>query len=781
MIEDILNTFEYIIQLKEKKIKTWEDIFPSFYNLVKNNISEITEIGALEDIKKILAYVKPLKLLPEDRREQRLKGLKESIRELKEKYLIGEVTERPEKELALFTDIKYIKHVGTKRAELLKKLDIYSLYDFFYFSPRDYEDRRKVTKIFSAKENEKAVIIGKVVNYEEVKINEGLIILNFSVADDTGVIIVTFFNQGYVKSYLKKGVKAAFYGKIEFSYGLKQMKSPDFQILEKEEDFKKEILPIYPLTNGLFQTTMRNIAKEVIKQTFFLEDFIPNEFLKEFDMLSLKKRLKGLHFPLSLYHKDRALYSLKYEEAILFEIAILYVKLKVKETKRVEQKDIEGKLSQKFIESLNFKLTDAQKRCYEEIKRDLMSPYPMNRLLQGDVGSGKTVVSELAIVDVCEAGYQVAVMVPTSVLAKQQFQRISKDLTSLGLKVELLIGETKENEKISIKERLKLGQIDVIIGTHAIIQQDVEFKKLGFIVIDEQHRFGVNQRLELIKKGIHPDILVMTATPIPRTLAMTFYGDLDVSLIDEMPKGRKPIKTILVSQANQNSLYEFVQQELKQGNQAFFIYPLIEESETLDLKNATDMYEKLKETFKDYNVGLLHGRFSASEKNDVMDKFFNKEYNILVATSVVEVGIDVPDATVIVIEHPDRFGLSQLHQLRGRVGRSKKQSYCFLVIDEKMNYETKQKLSAFAKTEDGFKVAEIDLKWRGPGKFFGLEQHGIPEFKFLDLSEDVLIIENSRKKAENFLENPLALEHSEKLKKELKFKYGNSLELINVL
>ena len=781
MIEEIIDSFEYIIVLKEKNIKTWEDIFPSFYRIAKNNIKEIKEHGLLDDIKKLLTYAKALEKFDETNRNKIFDNLKQYIVSLKEKFLVDEIIVPPEKKLSLFTDIKYVKNVGPKRAALLNKMGIECLNDFFYFPPRDYEDRRKVTKIFNAKDGEKVVIIGKIVNYEEVKINKDLTILNYSVEDDTGIIRITFFNQIYIKNYLSKGTIAAFYGKIEYTYGVKQMKSPDFQVLNTQDDFQKEILPVYPLTAGLTQNIIRNISREVVNQTFFLEEFLPNDFIEEFNLLTLKKRLKGLHFPLSFYHKNRALYSLKYEEAILFELAIIYVKLKLKENKKTEGKQIKGELSNKFIDMLNFELTDAQKRCYEEIKNDLTSYYPMNRLLQGDVGSGKTVVSELAVIDVCEAGYQSAIMVPTSVLAKQQFNRISKDFEPLGLKTELLIGETKENDKIAIKERLKNGEIDVIIGTHAIIQEDVEFKKLGFVVIDEQQRFGVNQRLQLIKKGNQPDILVMTATPIPRTLAMTFYGDMDVSVLDEMPKGRKPIKTFLVPDSKMNSVYRFVKQELDQNNQIFFIYPLVEESETLDLKNATEMYEKLAHVFNDYKVGLLHGKLPSSEKNEIMDKFMKKEYNILVATSVVEVGIDVPDATVMVIEHPDRFGLSQLHQLRGRVGRGKKQSYCFLIIDKKINRETRQKLSAFSKTNDGFKVAEIDLQWRGPGKFFGVEQHGIPEFKFLDLIEDFSIISQSRKKVEQFLVNPDDLKNLERLKSELKIRYGNSIELIHVL
>jgi ATP-dependent DNA helicase RecG len=404
---------------------------------------------------------------------------------------------------------------------------------------------------------------------------------------------------------------------------------------------------------------------------------------------------------------------------------------------------------------------------------------PMNRLLQGDVGSGKTVVSELALIDNYESGYQGAIMVPTSVLAKQQYRKIKEDMRKLGIKVEILLGETKKSEKKEIKERLLNKEIDILIGTHALIQDDVIFNNLGLVVIDEQHRFGVKQRLALINKGKMPDILFMTATPIPRTLAMTLYGDLDVSIITEMPAGRKKVKTVLVKGTKINEIYNFIEKELKNDNQAFFVYPLIEESEVLDLKAATEMYEVLKKRYENYGVGLLHGKMTPDEKNDIMEKFVNKEFKVLVSTTVIEVGVDVPDATIMVIEHADRFGLSQLHQLRGRVGRSKKQSYCFLIVDDNVSSITREKIRKFADTTSGFEVSEIDLEWRGPGKFFGTEQHGLPDFKFMEILKDPELIEKARKDAYKILSEDPELKKYYHLKNEIYRRYGKNIKMLD--
>ncbi|MGM0639854.1 MAG: ATP-dependent DNA helicase RecG [Thermotogota bacterium] len=773
-LESYIKQIETIIKQKEKNIKNWDDFYPSFLSLSKNNLDLIKKNSMEEDIKKLLSFIKPLGVLDNERRIKRLSSFKKALIKLKEKYLIDEF-DLSESNYSLFTDIKYVKTVGSKRANYLNKINIFNIYDALYYTPRDYEDRRKLTKIISLEDSYKYFVLGNIVNFQENKINKGLTIYSYSVEDDTGVMEVAFFNQNYIKSYLKPGLKVAFYGKVENNFGKKQMKAPEFQIINNLDEIEAEILPVYPLTYGLSQQNLRKINKNILQHDIGYKEYLPNSFKNNYNILNLNKRLKGIHFPKSFFHQKRAESSLKYDEAFLFETAVLSSKKNFEENVKGYSKKFTGDISDQFKNNLEFTLTDSQKNCYEEIKNDMKKNKPMNRLLQGDVGSGKTIVSELSIIDNYESGYQSSIMVPTSVLAKQQFKKIKTHLEPLGITVEILLGETKAKEKAVIKEKLSNGDIDIIIGTHAIIQEDVEFRKLGFVVIDEQHRFGVNQRLNLISKGFSPDILVMTATPIPRTLALTLYGDLDVSTIREMPKGRKSIKTVLTTDGKSKKIYKFIEKELSKNNQAFFIYPLVEESEKVDLKNATDMYEGLKSIFSDYNIGLLHGKMKPEEKTEIMDKFANKEFHVLVSTTVVEVGVDIPDATVMVIEHPDRFGLSQLHQLRGRVGRSKKQAYCFLIVNGNLNQETKDRLLDFSNTLDGFEVSNIDLKWRGPGKFFGTLQHGLPDFKFLDLINDLEIIDKVKSDVDDLLESNLDLEL---IKKEIKRRYKDNLDLI---
>jgi ATP-dependent DNA helicase RecG len=773
-LESYVKELENIIKQKEKNIKSWDDIYPSFYSLSKNNLSLLRKNKMEDDIKKLLSFTKPFSVLDKERRQKRFDSLKEAVNKLKEKYLIDSFDEKISK-YTLFTDIKYVKSVGTKKANYLNKIGIDNIYDAIYYPPRDYEDRRRISKIISLEDGYKYFVLGKIVNFQENRINKGLTIYSYAVEDDTGVMEITFFNQNYVKAYLKIGITAAFYGKVENNFGKKQMKAPEFQIVNNIDEIEAKILPVYPLTYGISQQNLRKIVQTIFQNDLNYEEYLPSEFLEKFKILDLKKRLKGLHFPKSFYHNKRALRSLKYDEAFLFETAILSSKKKFEENIRGYSKEFSGKKSEDFINTLDFKLTNSQKACYEEIRKDMKDKKPMNRLLQGDVGSGKTIVSELAIIDNFEAGYQSSILVPTSVLAKQQFKKIKNHMENLGIKVEILLGETSNKDKELIKDRLSKGKIDIIIGTHAIIQEDVNFKNLGFVVIDEQHRFGVNQRLDLISKGFSPDILVMTATPIPRTLALTLYGDLDVSTIREMPKGRKSIKTVLTTDGKSGKIYDFIEKELEKNNQAFFIYPLVEESEKIDLKNATDMFEGLKTIFPNYNIGLLHGKMKPEEKTEIMDKFAAKEYNVLVSTTVVEVGVDIPDATVMVIEHPDRFGLSQLHQLRGRVGRSNKQSYCFLVVNGNLNQETKDRLLDFSNTLDGFEVSNIDLKWRGPGKFFGTIQHGLPDFKFLDIINDLQIIDSVKKEVDVLLSKNDKMIN---LQKEIKRRYKNNIDLI---
>lgn len=780
-LENFIDLLEKIVLQKNNNLKKWEDLFPAFLSLSKKYYDIIKNENMVEDVKKLLSYSKSFSDLPYERQIKRLNGLMASINVLKEKYLIDKIDEIPEKEVNFFTDVIYLKHVGQKRGKILRNLDLNNLYDCFYFKPREYEDRRLIKKIINCEHDEKVYVYAQIIEVDNVKINQALNIINMSVEDESGTMIITFFNQNYVLNFLKKGIKAAFFGKIENNYGRRQMKSPDFKVASNIEEIETGILPVYSLSAGISQNIMRNIFSKLLEQTYYLKEYIPNEIREKFKILEIKERVKGLHFPKSDYHVKRAVESLKYDELILFETAVISSKYNYKMKNKGTKKEFNGKLVEEFLKTLPFKLTRSQIDCYEEIKEDMKSENPMNRLLQGDVGSGKTIVSELALLDCFESGYQGAYMAPTSVLAKQQFKKIKEHFRNSDIKIEVILGETKESEKILIRQKLKDGEIDIIVGTHAIIQEKIEFNNLGLIIIDEQHRFGVNQRLELIQKAVVPDVLLMTATPIPRTYALTLYGDMDVSVIDEMPIGRKKVKTVFTYDEKIEKIYDFIEKELEKKNQAFFIYPLIEESEVMDLKNAKKMYEKIKERFKKYNTGLMHGKLNSNEKNEIMEKFVSGEINILVSTTVIEVGVDIPNATVMVIEHADRFGLSQLHQLRGRVGRSNKQSYCFLTVDKSISEESKTKINEFASTSDGFKVSEIDLKWRGPGKFFGVKQHGFADFVFFDITTDLEMVENVKKEIENIIKEDAELKNYPLLKKEMHLRYSEKLDFIKAL
>ncbi|SHE33579.1 ATP-dependent DNA helicase RecG [Marinitoga hydrogenitolerans DSM 16785] len=776
-LEDFFNNLELFLNLGLSKKISSDNFFNEIYNFCKKNIDLIEkEKGLKEKIGSFLAYYKPINSLSEERQTKRIKEGFKLIEKLRNQYLIDE-PKLPHKDLPLKTDIKFIKGVGNKRASIMREFGINNIEDTFYFFPRDYEDRREIKKIIDCYHGQNCLIVGNIVNFEEKKIGT-LKILSYVLEDtDNSIIVLTWFNQDFIKKFLQPGLKVAVYGTVEIEFGRKQMKNPDFQIISSIKEVKTGIFPIYSLRKGLYQNNMRTIFTETIEYSHYMKEFLPDKILEKYNFIDFPKRIKGIHFPKSFYHLKKAKETLKYEEIFLFEFSVLIQKQKI-QSKEGIAKNIKGELTKKFISLLPFKLTNSQKKVFEEIRKDMKKNIPMNRLLQGDVGSGKTVVSELALIDNFECGFQGAVMVPTSVLAKQQYKKLKNDFEKLGIKTELLLGETKKSDKKRIKEKLINNEIDVLIGTHALIQDDVEFKSLGLVVIDEQHRFGVKQRLALIKKGKMPDILFMTATPIPRTLAMTLYGDLDVSLITEMPTGRKKIKTLLVKENKLNEIYKFIEKELKLGNQVFFVYPLIDESEILDLKAATEMYEILKSKFKKYGVGLLHGKMTSDEKNTIMEKFVTKDFHVLVSTTVIEVGVDIPDATVMVIEHAERFGLSQLHQLRGRVGRSKKQAYCFLVTSQNISNETQEKLIKFASTTNGFEVSEIDLQWRGPGKFFGTEQHGLPDFKFLDILNDPELIEKARNDVLRILEEDPHLKKYKNLKKEIYRRYGKKLKML---
>ncbi|WP_049750519.1 ATP-dependent DNA helicase RecG [Thermosipho africanus] len=743
LIEDFLDE---ILNIKDHKalIEYVEDNFEK----IDDPLKEDPEV--FKRLQEFYTYIVEMKNLPERRIQKRLSYIPGMVKRFKLMHLVYKV-EKSSDLKPLDTPIKYVKGIGPKRAQKFLKLNVNNVEQLLNFFPRDYEDRRRIIPIPLLREDDKVVTTGKLTGVEKVK-KGNLTIVSAVLSDGMYQILLKWFNQDFMEGILKGLLRKKLYvfGTVKKGfYGSLEIHNPEIELFNEN---KREIFPIYPLTEGLNQNTVRRIISENIYNIYNFKEHLPDDLISKRDLLDVYQAYTGMHFPRSNFHKKAARYRLAYEEILYLQVAFLLSK---KENEKIGgiSKKFNGKYSTELINSLSFELTNAQKKAYEEIKNDLKSDKPMNRLLQGDVGSGKTIVSELAMLDNYEAGFQSAVMVPTSILAIQNFKKIYDHFSRFGIKVALLIGATSNSEKERIKQRLKDGDIDVVVGTHALIQEDVHFKNLGLVVIDEQHRFGVEQRKELISKGKLVDTLVMTATPIPRTLSLSLYGDLDVSIIDEMPKGRKPIKTFVVHQSKIEEVYKFVISEVENGGQAYIVYPLIDESEKLAVKSATSMYEVLtKEYFPDIPVGLIHGKMSDSEKDDIMYKFASGEIKILVSTSVIEVGIDVPQATVIVIENAERFGLAQLHQLRGRVGRGNKQSYCYLTVGN-VSREAFERLNFFASTNDGFKISEFDLKLRGPGEFLGVRQHGLPEFKVADIINDIDIIMVAREDAKYIIEN----------------------------
>lgn len=668
-----------------------------------------------------------------------------------------------------------LKGVGPKKAEALKKLGISTMEDLVFFLPRSYEDRRNRIDISDAAEDQNSVVTGEVKLVVNDRYRGGRKqMLRLLVEDGTGSMEVVFFNAKYLQHSFRTGRKYTFFGKVTRNFGKMQMIHPEFSDADGMED---GILPVYPLTKGISQREMRTWQKSLKRAYSMAEDILSSEAVERNRLCSLSYALENVHFPQEKQKLLEAKYRLIFDELLILQTGLFMARQNVTDGRNGIAFSPEADTG-RYIESLPYPLTGAQQRCVEEIERDLESSTAMNRLVQGDVGCGKTAVAEIAMYKAVKSGYQAVLMAPTEILAAQHFDGISRAFEAHGIRTAFLTGSLKAAQKREVLEQIATGEAQVIIGTHAVIQPDVEFSRLGLVITDEQHRFGVRQRVKLREKGENPNVLVMTATPIPRTLSVILYGDLDVSIIDELPPGRQQTVTRCLKSEKRGECYDFVEQQLKKGRQAYVVTPLIEESETLDAKSAEKVAAELKKRFRGYSVELIHGVMSQDEKDRIMESFSRGETDVLVATVVIEVGINVPNATVIVIENSERFGLAQLHQLRGRVGRGSHRSYCFLILDGGSEIAEKRGQIMEA-SSDGFFIAEEDLKLRGPGEIFGTRQHGLPDLAITDLSKHMKILEQAKEEAKAMLADDPALdapEHSA-LRRRITKLFGEDLTL----
>ena len=654
----------------------------------------------------------------------------------------------------LKTPIQFLKGVGEKRAEGLRQVGIETVGDLLEYFPRRYLDRSTILSIGQVEKDMDVTIVGEVIGVERVHRGKPRLIVR--VYDRTGILEAVWFNQiDIFERLFKPGQTVAFSGKIGY-YRQWQMVHPDFDIISEDRNalHTGQIIPVYSSTEGLKRLGLssygfRRIVHNALgRYASEVKETLPEYLLHKYHLMPRAKAFQQVHFPESQERLNQAYRRFKYEELFFLELLMALRKHYYHSPVMGIPVSVEKHVVEELLSRLPFQLTRAQRQVLSEILEDFQRSHPMNRLLQGDVGSGKTIVAWLAMMVVVQSGFQAAFMAPTEILAQQHFRTFSNLCRGLPVRLALLIGSLPERAKMEVRQKLASGDIDLVIGTHTLIQEQVSFARLALAVIDEQHRFGVAQRSSLIQKGKLPHVLVMTATPIPRTLALTLYGDLDVSVIDELPPGRKPVKTFWRTQERLPRILNFIRQQVQQGRQAYVVYPIIEESEKLELKAATEAFERFqKKVFQEFELGLLHGRMKMEEKDEVMRRFREGKIHILVATTVIEVGVDVPNATIMLIEHAERFGLSQLHQLRGRVGRGAEQAYCILVTPGDINDLARQRMEVMVATTDGFRIAEEDLRLRGSGEFFGTRQHGMPDLRFADLIRDSRMIQAARRDA----------------------------------
>lgn len=645
------------------------------------------------------------------------------------------------------------KYITAKQLSNLKSLGINTIYDLIYYFPRAYDDRTNIKKIGELKFNEYVVLKATVMSAINLTVRSGKKIVKAMVTDGTGIMEILWFGMPYIKKSLKIGEEYLFIGQTKKSTVF-QLINPEYKLFSGQQKVSEnEILPIYSSNKNITQNSLRKLVEKFLVNFLnYFEENIPDELIKEYKIMERKSAIKNIHYPVSMKEIEEAKRRFAIEELLILELGILKNRFII-ENSNSKNYEVEGKKEKvkNFLSQLTFNLTNAQKKVIKEIYDEISNGKIVNRLIQGDVGSGKTVVAMVMLIYMAENGYQGVLMAPTEILANQHYLGIKERLEKIGLRVELLTSSIKGKKKNEILEGIANGDIDIVIGTHSLIEDNVVFKKLGLIVIDEQHRFGVNQRNKLREKGFLGNLLVMSATPIPRSLALSIYGDLDLSIIDELPPGRTPIKTKwIANDEDLEKMYNFIYKKVNDGNQAYFVAPLIETSDKMALKSVDKVSEEIERKFSNKKIGIIHGKMKAKEKDEVMLKFKNKEYDILIATTVIEVGIDVPASTIMTIYNAERFGLSALHQLRGRVGRGSKQSYCFL-ISNSITENSKQRLSIMEETEDGFRIAEEDLKLRNSGEIFGLRQSGFSDLKFIDIIYDVKTIKLVRDECIKYL------------------------------
>ncbi len=683
--------------------------------------------------------------------------------------------------------IQYIKGVGPQRAKLLSRLNIKTARDALYYLPYRYEDRRNIKKICHLAYGEMETATGKVVSLNVIKLPKSKFkIFELIVSDGTGLLKGKWFNQPYMKKNFSLGKEVILSGVVKRN----PYRGTGFEIDNPEYEFSDDdaenlihtsrIVPVYRATTGMSARVLRSIMFNVLAASIDgIEDPVPPEILAKYHFPPLKESISHCHFPEPAADMENLRSGMSGCRQRLSFDELFYLELGIAVMKRGEIKEQgiaftpKGELVGRLLDKLTFRPTGAQERVFDEISADMKKPYPMQRLIQGDVGCGKTVVALMAMLSAVECGYQAAIMAPTEILAEQHFLNIHMLVEDLGLRIGLLTGGTRERPTADITS----GAVDIVVGTHALIQEGVTFKKLGLVVIDEQHRFGVVQRARLRKKAHNPDVLVMTATPIPRTLAMTAYGDLDCSVIDELPPGRSPVITKLYNAKEKQRIYQAISSEARGGRQVYVVYPVIEESETSDLKSAILGKAALEKMFPHFRIGLIHGKMKPAERETVMASFKNKELDILVSTTVIEVGVDIPNATMMLIVHAERFGLSQLHQLRGRVGRGGNQSYCFLLAYEPYGEEAKRRLDVMVRTMDGFRIAEEDLAIRGPGEFFGTRQSGMPDLRAASIIRDAGLMEIARREAFSLVDSDPDLKKTPLLKKSVERFWEGKVEL----